>query len=75
MPQQVTVYLSVCFVPDTTPDTENTTDQQKHNPCGVPIVVQWKPIQPVFVRMQVQSLASLGGSGILHCLELWCRSV
>lgn len=24
--------LSVCFVPDTEPDTENTRDKRKHNP-------------------------------------------
>jgi len=33
----------------------------------VPIVAQWKRIQLVSMRMQVQSLA-------LHCRELWCRS-
>ena len=39
---------------------------------GVPIVVQWKQIQPGTMRMWVQSLASLSGSGIWCCLELWC---
>ena len=39
----------------------------------VPTVVQGKWIQLVSMRMQVQSLALLSGSGILHCCELWCR--
>ena len=41
---------------------------------GVPIVVQWKWIQFVSIRIQVQSLASLSGLRIQHCRELWCRS-
>ena len=40
---------------------------------GVPTVAQQKRIQPVSTGMWVQSLASLSGSGILHCRELWCR--
>ena len=39
----------------------------------VPIVAQWKWIWLVFKRMQVQSLASLSGSGIQHDCELQCR--
>ena len=30
--------------------------------------------QPVSMRMQVRSLASLSGLRIRHCRELWCRS-
>ena len=41
---------------------------------GVPLVVQEKWIRLVFIRMPVQSLASLTGLRILHCLELWCSS-
>ena len=41
---------------------------------GVPIVVQWKRIWLVSMRMQVWSLALLSGLGIWHCSELWCRS-
>ena len=41
---------------------------------GVPIVSQWEQVRLVFLRMQVQSLASLSGSGIWHCHELWYRS-
>ena len=41
---------------------------------GVPIVAQLKQTQLVSMRMQVQSLASLSGSRIWHCHELWCRS-
>ena len=41
---------------------------------GVPIVVQWKQIQPVSMRMWVWSLASLSGLRIWHCCELWCSS-
>ena len=41
---------------------------------GVPIMAQWKRIWLGFMRMQVQSLASLSGSRIQHCWELWCRS-
>ena len=40
----------------------------------VPIVAQQKWIWLVSMRMQLRSLASLSGSGIQHCLELWCRS-
>ena len=41
---------------------------------GVPIVAQQKLIQLVSIRVQVRSLASLGGSCIQHCHELWCQS-
>ena len=37
-------------------------------------MVQLKQIQLVSMRMQVQSLASLSGSGTWCCHELWCRS-
>ena len=40
---------------------------------GIPIGAQWKQIQLVSMKMQVQSLALLSGLGIWHCLELWCR--
>ena len=39
---------------------------------GVPFVVQWQRFWLVSLRMQVWSLASLSGSGIWHCYELWC---
>ena len=39
-----------------------------------PIVAQQKQIWLVPMRMRVRSLASLSGSGIQHCCELWCRS-
>ena len=40
---------------------------------GVPIMAQWKQTQLVSMR-RVQSLASLSGSRIRCCHELWCRS-
>ena len=40
---------------------------------GVPIMAQQKQIGLVSMRMQVQSLALLGGLRIQHCRELWCR--
>ena len=40
---------------------------------GVPVVAQQKQIQLVSVRIRVRSLASLSGSGICRCHELWCR--
>ena len=40
---------------------------------GVPVVVQWKQIQLVPMRMQLQSLALLSGLKIWHCHELWFR--
>ena len=40
---------------------------------GIPIVVQWKQTQLVFMKRQVQSLASLNGLRIQHCPELWYR--
>ena len=44
------------------------------NTSRVPIVSQQKQIQPVTMRLQVQSLALLSGLRIRHCCELWCRS-
>ena len=41
---------------------------------GVPVVVKWKQIQLVSMRMRVRSLALLSGLGIWHCHEVWCRS-
>ena len=41
---------------------------------GVPLVAQWKWIRIVSMRPWVRWLASLRGSGIWHCRELWCRS-
>ena len=40
---------------------------------GVPIMVQQKQIQLGTMRLGVQSLALLSGSGIWRCRELWCR--
>ena len=37
---------------------------------GVPIVVQQKQIQLVYMRMWIQSLASLSGLGIRHELDV-----
>ena len=41
---------------------------------GVPVVGQQERIQLGSMRMWVPSLASLSGSVIQHCCELWCRS-
>ena len=41
---------------------------------GVPTVAEHRQIRLVPTRMRAQSLASLSGSGIWHCCELWCRS-
>ena len=41
---------------------------------GVPTVAKQKQTLLVSLKMQVQSLALLGGLGIWHCHELWCRS-
>ena len=38
---------------------------------GVPVVVQWKQIQPGTMRLQVWSLALLSRLGIWCCHELW----
>ena len=40
---------------------------------GVPVVSQWVT-NLISMRMQVLSLASFSGLGILRCCELWCRS-
>ena len=55
------------------------TDLKKQRLCiknneGVPIVVQWKWIWLVSMRMEAQSLTSLSGLWIQRCPELWCRS-
>ena len=56
---------------------DNTTDPVEikmiKSDVGVPVVVQRKLIQLVSMRMWVQSLALLSGSGIWHHHELWCR--
>ena len=49
-----------------------TIKQNSH--MGVPIVVQWKRIQLVSLRMWIRSLASISGLRIQRCSELWCRS-
>ena len=36
-------------------------------------MAQWKQIQLVSMRMQVQSLALFSGLKIWCCLEVWCR--
>ena len=41
---------------------------------GIPVVARWKRIQLVSLRVQVQSLASLSGSGIWRGHEMWCSS-
>ena len=48
--------------------------RKKKKTVGVPILAQRKWIQLVSMRMWIQSLASLSGSGIQRCSELWCRS-
>ena len=40
----------------------------------VPVVARQKWIRLASMRMWVWSLASLSGSDIWHCCELWCRS-
>ena len=52
------------------------SSRQDHNLVdqGVPAVAQWKGIWLVSMRMWVQLLALLSGSGIWRCCELWCRS-
>ena len=47
--------------------------KQTRHKKEVPIVAQWKWIWLVSLRMWVRSLASLSGSGIRCCHELWCR--
>ena len=42
---------------------------------GVPVVAQRQQIRLVPLRMRVQSLASLSGSGIQRCPKLWYRSL
>ena len=46
----------------------------KNTVPGVSLVVQWKRVWLVSTRIWVRSLASLGGSRIRCCFELWCRS-
>ena len=41
---------------------------------GVPVMVQWKQIRLVTVRLWAWSLASPSGLRIWYCPELWCRS-
>ena len=40
---------------------------------GIPVMAQQKRTRLVFMRMQVQSLASLRGLRIWHCHKLWHR--
>ena len=46
----------------------------KWMPQGIPILAQRQPIRVVSLKMRVRPLASLSGSGIQCCPELWCRS-
>ena len=41
--------------------------------AGVPIMVQWKQIQPGTTTLPVRSLALLSGLRIWCCCVLWCR--
>ena len=41
---------------------------------GVPVMAQWKRVQPGTMRLWVESLASLSGLRIWRCCELWYRS-
>ena len=43
----------------------------KDRPLGVPVVVQWKGIWLVSMRMQIWFLALLSRLGSQHCHELW----
>ena len=47
---------------------------QKNNILGVPVIVQWEKLRPVTMRLQVQCLALISGSGIQCCCEVWYRS-
>ena len=53
---------------------ERIDSNREHSFEGVPVVAQQKRIWLVSMRMWVQSLATLSGSGIRGCRELWCRS-
>ena len=56
---------------------EDNHHQAKEGPleilCGSSLVAQQKRILLATMRTQVGSLASLSGSRIQHCHELWCR--
>ena len=75
-------YEMLILFTDTELNINCTWDIQKNQnyiyvkmyPRGVPIVMQQKWIWLVSMRMWVPSLASLSGSGIWSCHELWCRS-
>ena len=41
---------------------------------GVPVMAHWLTIQQGTMRLQVQSLALLGGLRIWRCCGLWCKS-
>ena len=56
------------------PNFASTESIAKVKAQGVPLLAQWKHIQLGSMRMQVQSLALLSGSGIRRCCELSCRS-
>ena len=49
------------------------SNKVKKNFLGVPLVAQWKRIQLISMRMQVQSLASQWVNNWLFC-ELWYKS-
>ena len=53
---------------------QHITNTKNINILRVPIVAQQKWIRLVSMRMWVQFLALLSGSGIRHCRELWGRS-
>ena len=47
--------------------------KKKKKNTGIPVMAPQKRIPLVSMRMHFQSLASLSGSGIQRCHELWCR--
>ena len=47
--------------------------KKKEADTGVPVVLQWKQIPLVSMRMHVQSLALFSGLRIQCYCELWCR--
>jgi len=67
------VCLSVCFFLSFISSCESIVILKLKAFLGVPIVVQRKRIRQRTMRLRVRSLASLSGSRIRHCHELWCR--
>ena len=64
------VFIDRYLIPIAAVTNYNTFGGLKQHRFGIPIMVQWKQIRLVSMRMRVRSLSSISGLRIQHCHEL-----